>query len=197
MGAVMADQKDEKKENKNDTKEGTSTSEGGKVGIVTWGIMLAVVVLLSASGYVVGYLMPVPSMPEAGAAAQEEAVKESLPSGPTSLPVNQDTWYYNDLESVVVNPDEPGATRYIRVGLILEISNQFKPEATKGIIDTKKPLLINWLNLYFKSQTLSAMENERGLNRILIQICDGFNEILAPESKPLVKKILIREFNIQ
>ena len=193
----MADQKDEKKENKNDTKEGTSTSEGGKVGIVTWGIMLAVVVLLSASGYVVGYLMPVPSMPEAGAAAQEEAVKESLPSGPTSLPVNQDTWYYNDLESVVVNPDEPGATRYIRVGLILEISNQFKPEATKGIIDTKKPLLINWLNLYFKSQTLSAMENERGLNRILIQICDGFNEILAPESKPLVKKILIREFNIQ
>ena len=41
------------------------------------------------------------------------------------------------------------------------------------------------------------MGNEKDLNRILMQIKDAFNEILFPEAKPSIEKILIREFNIQ
>ena len=107
------------------------------------------------------------------------------------------TWYYNDLESVVVNPDEPGATRFVRVGLILEISSGLSEDKVKELIEAKKPPLINWLNLYFKSLTLDEMENDRDMKRILSQICDAFNEMLFPDAKPQIKKILIREFNIQ
>jgi hypothetical protein len=41
------------------------------------------------------------------------------------------------------------------------------------------------------------MQNDRDMKRILAQICDAFNEVLFPEQKPKIKKILIREFNIQ
>jgi hypothetical protein len=41
------------------------------------------------------------------------------------------------------------------------------------------------------------MQNDRDMKRMLVQICDAFNEILFPDEKPKIKKILIREFNIQ
>ncbi|HAL45269.1 MAG: hypothetical protein A2Y12_11130 [Planctomycetes bacterium GWF2_42_9] len=122
--------------------------------------------------------------------------KEEKSSAPTISSPN-DTWYYGELESVVVNPDEPGATRYVRVGLNLEFGGDFSTEEAGELITSKKPLLINWLNLYFKSLSLSQMQNDRDMKRILTQICDAFNEVLFPEQKPKIKKILIREFNIQ
>ena len=123
-----------------------------------------------------------------GGKAKKSAVAESG-SG--------DTWYYNDLESIVVNPDEPGATRFVRVGLILEISIEISPDKAKEIIDSQKPILINWVNLYFKSLTLDQMRNDRDMKRIQLQILDAFNEMLFPDSKPQIKRVLIREFNIQ
>ena len=134
------------------------------------------------------------SSPETTESPQEDLqTKEMVPDETDS----KDTWYYNDLESVVVNPDEPGATRFVRVGLILEIRSVLSENKAKQLIEAKKPPLINWLNLYFKSLTLDEMENERDIKRILSQICDSFNEILFPDAKPQIKRILIREFNIQ
>ncbi|MHC4552270.1 MAG: flagellar basal body-associated FliL family protein, partial [Planctomycetota bacterium] len=60
-----------------------------------------------------------------------------------------------------------------------------------------QPLLINWLNLYFKGLSLDQMEDEKDMNHILAQITDAFNEILYPNAKPQIKRTLIREFNIQ
>jgi flagellar basal body-associated protein FliL len=97
----------------------------------------------------------------------------------------------------VVNPDEPGATRFVRVGLTLEMSPALTMEEAKELIEAKKPPMINWLNLYFKSLTLDEMKDDRDIQRILLQICDAFNEILFPDSKPMIKKVLIKEFNIQ
>ena len=139
--------------------------------------------------------MASPPSPQTSKPSQE---KEILPDD--SKTDSKGTWYYNDLESIVVNPDEPGATRFVRVGLILEISSALdkdKIKKIKELIEAKKPPLINWLNLYFKSLTLGEMENDRDMKRILAQICDAFNEILFPDAKPQIKKILIREFNIQ
>lgn len=195
----MADKANDK-EKKTDKTEAPPPQAGGKIGILTWVIMLVVVVALSGSGFVLGHLLAgssaaetVPTSPENAPSAQAP----SKPSASTSAPSAAGLWYYNDLESVVVNPAEPGATRFIRVGLILEMMQAADQEKIKVLIDSKKPLLVNYLNLYFKSLTLAEMENERDLNRILSQLCDAFNEILSPEAAPLIKKILIREFNIQ
>ncbi|MCX5633255.1 MAG: flagellar basal body-associated FliL family protein [Phycisphaerae bacterium] len=195
---------------------------GAKTGILMWLIMAVVVVLFAGSGFALGRLLagsfsPSPETAESSQENTQEHKKESKKEdkkesahgskkeGKKTEEVKSensqaglaDTWYYNELESVVVNPDEPGATRFVRVGLTLEISSELSQEKAKELIDTKKPLLVNWLNLYFKSLTLGEMQNDRDMKRILLQICDAFNENLFPGDKPKIKKILIREFNIQ
>lgn len=190
----------DKKEEAKTEKDEKPQQAGAKIGILTWIIMAAVVVLLAGSGFVLGRLFAGSPSPEATESSQEnsqksEQAEKQITSNTQASP--NDTWYYNELESVVVNPDEPGATRYVRVGLTLEISSGLTKERAEEIILAKKPLLVNWLNLYFKSLTLGEMQNDRDMKRILSQICDSFNEILFPDAKPQIKKILIREFNIQ
>jgi flagellar basal body-associated protein FliL len=192
----MADTDDKKKEDTKAEKDEQSRQAGTKISILTWIIMVVVVVLLAGSGFVLGRLFAGSSSPETTESYQENSrTKEMMPDN--SKTGSKDTWYYNELESVVVNPDEPGATRFVRVGLILEISSGLSKEKAKELIEAKKPPLINWLNLYFKSLTLDEMENDRDMKRILSQICDSFNEMLFPDAKPQIKRILIREFNIQ
>ncbi len=201
-------------ENK-DVKE-AQPKTAAKAGMLTYVIMVVVVLVLAGGGFFLGRIFAGGSDPNA---VQEEvnkpevkkevkkeekkeekkgghgAKKEEKPAAPVLLP--SDTWYFGGLESVVVNPDEPGATRYVRVGLNLEFGGDFASEEAEELINAKKPLLINWLNLYFKSLTLNQMQNDRDMKRMLVQICDAFNEILFPDEKPKIKKILIREFNIQ
>lgn len=189
----------EEKENKQADKDDAVKPTEVKIGIVTWAIMLTIIAVLSGSGFFLGRLLA-NSAPAPEATESQEDVKSppatTRPS-PGSANAPEGTWYYNELEPVVVNPNEPGATRFVRVDLILEVSNELPPEKATETIQAKTPLLINWLNLYFKSLTLSQMENEKDIKRILSQICDGFNEILFFESEPQIKNILIREFNIQ
>ena len=182
---------DEKAEEKDqDKKSGTKTS------ILAWIIIVVVIVLLGGSGFVLGRLLAGSSAPEITEPHQENAQKEKMTTNGSKTD-SKNTWFFNDMESVVVNPDEPGATRFVRVGLILEMSAGLSEDETKELIVAQKPLLMNWLNLYFKSLTLEEMEDDNDLKRILSQICDAFNEILFPDAKPQIKKILIREFNIQ
>lgn len=193
----MAD-KENKKNNEDEKAEEKDQDQqsGTKTSILAWIIMVAVVVLLGGSGFVLGRLFAGSSSPGTTESPQENAQKEKITTdGSTTGSGN--TWYFNDLESVVVNPDVPGATRFVRVGLILEMNAGLNEDETKELIEAQKPLLLNWLNLYFKSLTLEEMEDDNDLKRILSQICDAFNEILFPDAKPQIKKILIREFNIQ
>lgn len=195
----MADKAKEKTEEK-DVK---AASDKNKVGIVTWIIMVVVILGLSGSGFVLGRLVagggdaePVPQERIEVAAAQMERDAE-LDAEADAQDSSGDTWYYNKLDSVVVNPDEPGATRFVRVGLILELDAALMEEKADELIPKKGPLLINWLNLYFKGLSLDQMEDEHDMNHILTQITDAFNEILFPDAKPMIKRTLIREFNIQ
>ena len=191
----MADKDKEHKE----TKQGASEkSAEAKTGVLTWAVMGVVIVVLSGSGFFLGRLLAgSPQTSEVATVSKEEPNPAKPSPAATGKQVSAETWYYKDMESVVVNPDEPGATRFVRVGLILEVSNELGETEAKEMFLAKNPLLINWLNLYFKSLSLSQMENEKDMKRILSQICDGFNEILFPEAKPQIKHVLIREFNIQ
>ena len=193
----MADTDDqEKREDKATDKDERSGRVGTKIGVLTWIIMAVAVVLLAGSGFVLGRLFAGSFLSEPTDSSQESSPTDEITQNDSKTDA-ENTWYYSDLESVVVNPDEPGATRFVRVGVILEISSELSEEKAKELIEPQKPPLINWLNLYFKSLTLGEMENDRDMKRILSQICDAFNEILFPDAKPQIKKVLIREFNIQ
>jgi flagellar basal body-associated protein FliL len=193
----MAD-KNDKNENQDEKIEKTEKAQpaGTKFGILAWIVMVAVIGLLAGSGFILGRLFAGSSSQKTAEPAQETTQTEESPQADSSESKGK-TWYYNDLESIVVNPDEPGATRFVRVGLILEISSELSEEKAKELISSKKPPLVNWVNLYFKGLTLDQMRNDRDMKRIQSQILDGFNEILFSDSKPQIKRILIREFNIQ
>lgn len=195
----MADQETEEKQ---DAEEQSKPSGGGKIGILTWVIMAVVILALSGSGFLLGRLVAgsTGSDPALDPAAQADGEGQNADASEGEAdgePPSSDTWYYDKLDSVVVNPDEPGATRFVRVGLILELSATVTDEQAEELVTKKKPLLINWLNLYFKGLSLDQMEDEKDMNRILAEITDAFNEILFPNSTPLLKRSLIREFNIQ
>jgi flagellar basal body-associated protein FliL len=193
----MADN-DDKNKNQDEKIEENEKAQpvATRIGILTWLIMVIVVVVLAGSGFILGRLFAGSSSPKATESAKQTTQTEEAPKADSSEN-NGTTWYYNDLESIVVNPDEPGATRFVRVGLILEISSELSEAKAKELINGKKPPLVNWVNLYFKGLTLDQMRNDKDMKRIQAQILDGFNEILFPGSKPQIKKVLIREFNIQ
>ena len=105
-------------------------------------------------------------------------------------------WYYN-LDPVVANLDEPGATRYIRTAFILEISSDISVEKGTALLDQKKPLIANLLTIYLAGLNVETTRGDKNLKRIQSELCDTFNEQLFPESKPMVKRILIKEFAVQ
>ncbi|RKY10048.1 MAG: hypothetical protein DRP66_00720 [Planctomycetota bacterium] len=196
----MADEEEKKDEDaKDEPKEQAkeqAEQSGAKISILTWIIMAVVIAVMSGSGFVLGRLLAGSSTPKTTDSPQENPqTEEIVPDG--SDTGSKETWYYEELESVVVNPDVPGATRYVRIGLNLEISSGLSEPAAQKLVESKKPLLMNWLNLYFKSLTLEEMRTDADLRRILSQVCDAFNEVLFGDAKPQIKRILIREFNIQ
>lgn len=189
--------KEENKETKDEKSEETK-STGGKTGLFAWVIMAVIVAIFGGSGFVAGRVFAKSSpVPAKAAEPPQESTPKPEPAAEAEKGGSKETWYFNELESIVVNPDEPGATRFVRVGVVLEMSSELKEDKAKELIVSKKPLLVNWVNLYFKSLTLDQMRNDRDMIRIQSKIRDAFNDILFSGGKPLIKNVLIREFNIQ
>jgi flagellar basal body-associated protein FliL len=126
-----------------------------------------------------------------GDAKQAEQLKPDKPGA-----AKEDSWYYN-LEPVVANLDEPGATRYVRAALTLEMSPEISAEKGAAFMEQKKPLLTNLLTIYLAGLNIEATRGDKNLKRIQSDICDTFNERLFPNGKPLIKRILIKEFAVQ
>ena len=105
-------------------------------------------------------------------------------------------WYY-DLDPVVASLNEPSVTRYVRASLILQMSSELEQKKGTEILDTKKPVLINWLTVYLSGLTLEDIRGDKNLKAIQWKVCESFNEILFPDSKAYIKEVLIKEFPVQ
>jgi flagellar basal body-associated protein FliL len=167
--------------------------------IMPWIIIAAVVVVAAGAGLGLGRLFAKNKKPETAAATapspnQPPAAEQPKLDGPAAKPEN--TWYI-DLEPVVANLDEPGATRYVRAALTLEMSGEISTEKGTAFLEQKKPLLKNLLTIYLAGLSIEATRGDKNLKRIQSEICDTFNEKLFPNSKPLIKGILIKEFAVQ
>jgi flagellar basal body-associated protein FliL len=210
----MADEKVESKphEPAPDKPASDKPAEKGKGrAIVPWIIIAAIVLAAAGAGVGLGRLFAGNSKPKAaedessskepaakaeagakhGAAKQAEQLKPDKPGA-----ANEDSWYYN-LEPVVANLDEPGATRYVRAAVTLEMSPEISAEKGAAFLEQKKPLLTNLLTIYLAGLNIEATRGDKNLKRIQSDICDTFNERLFPNGKPLIKRILIKEFAVQ
>jgi len=186
-------------------KEQAKTEEPGKGaaggGILQWIILAVIVIVCAGAGFGVSRL-PAGSRtdktPESSPKAESD---KKIEHSKTETPApqegkSQSTWYY-DLEPVVANLNEPGAMRYIRGTVILEINSTLEKEKGTAILTEKKPLLINWLTIYFSNLTLENTRGDKNIKHIQAQILDAFNEKVFPDGKPQIKQVLFKEFAIQ
>ncbi|MCP4452090.1 MAG: flagellar basal body-associated FliL family protein [Planctomycetes bacterium] len=137
--------------------------------------------------------------PEPIVAAQ---IAGTAPSGTSEAPPEEEavdagkTWFY-DLLPVVANLDEPGATRYIRTTLTLEIFDSLDKDEGENLLEKKAPHMRNWLTIYLASLTLDDARGENNLKRIQSHVLEEFNQMLFPNEKPQVSHILLKDFAIQ
>lgn len=190
---------EEKKQETKDKKEPTGEKKSSS-GLLTWIIMTVIVVVCAGSGLVLGKLFAKPQAPTAEANDQNSAPekKKTDAKAENKEAGNPSDRYYN-LDPVVANLNEPGATRYVRVTLTIELNDKANIKTAIQTIEEKKPVITNWLTIYLTSLTLDDIKGDKNLKRIQNQILDSFNEklISGSDSKPMIESILFKEFAIQ
>jgi flagellar protein FliL len=185
---------DQKPEAKPESKSESKPASSGKM---AWIIMAVVAVVSAAGGYGISKLSAntslnvfKPSVEKKPTVAEEAKLTIEKASGKES------PWYCK-MEPVVANLDEPGALRYIRLAVFLEMDGSAEQEQCQKFIESKKPLLNNWLQLYLAGRSLEEVKGEKYLKTMQAQILEGFNQILFPGGKSLIKSVLFGEINIQ
>jgi len=179
---------------KQPTTEQPTDGPKGTPGLLPWIILAAVIPVFAGAGFGLGRLL-------AGGKPQPMA-EANHPEAPEVSPLLNEqasaekTWFYQ-CEPVIANLNEPGATRVVRMLFILELSGQFEEGKGRAYLDGKLPLIKNWLTIYLSSLSLSDVQGEKNLNRILVQIREGLNAKLFPDTKPLIKAVYFLENAIQ
>ncbi|HBR19786.1 MAG: hypothetical protein A2Y13_01080 [Planctomycetes bacterium GWC2_45_44] len=208
-------------ENKQETTD-TKEPAGGKKsssGMLIWLIMAVIIVVCAGSGLVLGKLFAKPQVKAIETADDQNSAQDAAQEKPKKKPAAKKAAgghggghgggeskgstalngsFYN-LDPVVANINEPGATRYVRITLTLELDEEADTEAIAATIEEKKPIITNWLTIYLASLSLDDIQGDKNLKRIQGQILDSFNEKLlsGSDSKPVIKSILFKEFAIQ
>jgi flagellar basal body-associated protein FliL len=179
-------------------------AEKAKSSILPYIIMTVIVIVCAGAGVGLGLLFAGGKKAQtAEPAAQENAGEQKKPEHPagekkpeTEKSAGGEIWYF-DLDPVVANLNEPGATRYVRAVLTLEMSSEINAEKGAALLAQKKPLITNLMTIYLSGLSVDATRGDKNLKRIQSELSDTFNERLFPDSKPLIKGILIKEFAVQ
>lgn len=170
-------------------------NQGPMAKIMPWLIVVAVVVVFAAGGFVVGRLFGTRGQAQTASAKQSPSEQNQLKE--LDPVANKDEGWFYELEPTVANLNEPGVTRYVRITLTLDITQAWAQEEAKLFLDQKKPLMKHWLTLYLANQTIEDTRGERNLMSLQANIRDIFNKGLFPDSEPRIKDILFKEFAIQ
>jgi flagellar basal body-associated protein FliL len=167
--------------------------------IISWSIMGSIILVFALSGFFLGKVLVETLQAEPIMAAQIAGMSQSGQSETTpdqEIVDGGKTWFY-DLLPVVANLDEPGATRYIRTTLTLEIYDALDEDKGKELLKEKAPHMRNWLTIYLASLSLDDARGEKNLKRIQSHVLEEFNQMLFPNEKPQVSHILLKDFAIQ
>lgn len=168
--------------------------------IISASIVGGIVLVFALAGFFLGKVLVETLRPEPIVAAQVAGMmgaQQTAGSGTEEdIVETEKTWFYN-LEPVVANLDEPGATRYVRTTLTLEIYNSLSKKDGTELLEEKAPHMRNWLAIYLASLSLDDARGERNLKRIQSQVLEEFNQILFPNAQPLIGRILLKDFAIQ
>lgn len=191
----MAEQ--ETKEKGKSSESASAQAAGPLTKIMPWLIPAAVVLVFAVGGFLIGRSFGTQGSAQNVSAAEQNAPATAAPSKEPTLKADTGEYWYYDLDPVVVNLNEPGVTRYARVGLTLDISSTMEEKEGRSFLEQKKPLMKHWLTLFLSNQTLEDTRGEKNLTRMEAQLCEAFNSSLFPSAKGRIRGILFREFAIQ
>jgi flagellar FliL protein len=184
-------------EKKKDPEWEDPKTQGPLARVLPWLVPALVVVVFAAGGFLVGRSFGTRGQAQNASGAEAGTPAEpALPKEPDLKAGTGESWYY-DLDPVVVNLNDPGVTRYVRISLTLEVSRAMDEKEGKPFLDQKKPLMKHWLTLFLSNQTIEDARGEKNLIRMQTQISDTLNNGLFPGSKPRIKNVLFKEFAIQ
>ncbi|MHC4264400.1 MAG: flagellar basal body-associated FliL family protein [Planctomycetota bacterium] len=192
----------EVQENQESFQEEPQIEEKKSSGGFLFGIILAVVVAISAgAGLGVGRIFAkskAQSAPTEQTTPMEQKQQLEIDKLLTeSSAEDSKSWYYPNLDPIIANLNEPGVNRYVRMSLIMEVNSAVDQVKGTAFLDEKKPLLVNYLTVYLSSLSIQDVRGDKNLKRIQSQIKDLLNEKLFPDSKPQITSILFKEFSIQ
>ena len=162
-----------------------------------WIIMAIIVPIGLGGGLGLGYLM---AGSKAKVQEQQQDTEEDGASAYDDLLAKEgsdNNWFHTLEPPIVVNLNEPGATRYIRVAFTLELSGTLDQEKGKQLFAEKSPLIKNWLTIYLADKSLASFQGKENLSRILVEIKDLLNAKLFPDLKPLIMDVLFDQSAIQ
>jgi flagellar basal body-associated protein FliL len=198
----MAEETTDKEKTPAQPKDDGAAGGGGPRSYLPWIIMAAVVPVFAGAGFGLARLLaggkPAP-VAEANQPAEPEYTHLLNEKGDA-----EKTWFYK-CEPVVANLNEPGATRYVRMGFTLEMSGKLAgggggggegAAAPNPYLAEKQPVITNWLTIYLSSLSLADVQGEKNLNRILGDVREGLNNKLFA-GKPLIVNVYYHENAIQ
>lgn len=185
---------EEKKENKKTDDE--KKNDSSRSSLIGWIITGVIAFVCAAGGYNVSNIFA-----ESQSVDKKKEVSKADTEGIPEKLVNPnletaETWTYS-LEPVVANLNEPGVTRFIRMTVIIELSEKMNQTEGEIFLDEKKIYLRDWLQQYLAEQTLDDVSGGSNQARIKVEIKENFNRILFSESRPLVTKIMLQGYAIQ
>jgi len=181
--------------NEQGAQEGPS-KEGGSGKLLSLLVPVLATLLFAGGGFAVGRVFGVRGNAQNASAAQNPTTNEETARQNAEDVEAGDTWFF-DMESVVGNLNEPGATRYARIGLTLEVGYGLDAKKGTPLFEQKMPLLKNWLTLYMANQTVANIRGETNLRQVQNQITEMFNKGLFPNAQGHIKQVLFKELSIQ
>ena len=185
----MADEEVKKEESKD-----KEASSGKSKAIVGWIITFTIAIICAAGGYGLSGLFA-----KAAPSKVEEAPEGEVAEAEAYLSLDPDAakpWPF-ELKPIVANLNEPGSTRMIQVAVVMEISGDMDEELGKEFLEEKKLYLRDWLGTYLAGLNLEQVKGASSQNRMKVEIKEDFNEILFPDSKPLINRVMLKDYTIQ
>lgn len=188
----------ENSEDKQDKQDKGDTKEKKKAAfpLMTVLIIAGAVVISSAMGAGLSLVLSNKQAQPQTEQTDEEQTADTKDKKDGKKNDKSDEVFYYELTPIFANLDVPGASRYVRVALTMELT--FDPMGADAEKFTEKiPVLTNWLTIYLSGLSTEDIQGSKNLKRMQAQILDSFNEMLFPNEKPGIKSILFKEIAIQ
>ncbi len=193
----MADVDDTEEQEESAEEEDDKKSFIGR--FLPWIIIASIAVFCAGAGFGLGRSFAgsgAPEAAEAGPKPDESNQAEDLAADNDSTNDSEKVWYY-ELDPVIANLNEPGVSRYVRASFTLEISAETDQKKGTAFLDEKKPILTDMLFVYLSGLSLKDIQGDKNLKSIQSRVRELLNERFFPDSKPQIKRVLIKEFPVQ